>query len=69
MQGVICMQKINKRHSIMVSDNTHKELKKLKAELLVESNIEVRSLGGVVEYVVNYYKRMNENEKEMRRIK
>jgi hypothetical protein len=48
----------------MVSDRVHKELKKLKAELLVENNIEVRSLGAVIEYIVDYYKKAKQKEKE-----
>lgn len=63
MQGVISMQSIQRRHSIMVSDRVHKELKKLKAELLVENNIEVRSLGAVIEYIVDYYKKANQKER------
>lgn len=53
MQKGDCMQK---RHSIMVSDFLYQEIKRLKAKLLIEKNIEIKNLGEVVEYIVRYYK-------------
>ncbi|MEM3580395.1 MAG: hypothetical protein QXQ64_03925 [Candidatus Bathyarchaeia archaeon] len=53
-------ESMQKRHSIMVSSPVYLEIKKLKARLLIEKNIEVRNLGQVIEYIVNYYREKEE---------
>lgn len=54
MQKGDCMQK---RHSIMVSEEIYKEIKKIKAELLINENMEIKNLGEVIKYIVEYYRK------------
>ncbi len=54
MQKGDCMQK---RHSIMVSEEIYKEIKKIKAELLLNDNLEIKNLGEVIKYIIDYYRK------------
>lgn len=53
---------MQKRHSIMVSPKVYQELKKLKAQLLIERDVEARNFSEVIEYIVNYYKNRGEQK-------
>ncbi|MCS7185311.1 MAG: hypothetical protein NZ870_05275 [bacterium] len=47
---------MQKRRCIMVNDHLYQEIKKIKARLLIEQDIEVKNMGKVIEYIVYYYK-------------
>lgn len=53
---------MQKRHSIMVPESLYLEIKKIRARLLIEGDIEVKNLGEVIEYIVNYYKEKKRSE-------
>lgn len=48
---------MQKRHSIMVSKEVYAEIKKIKAELLLNDNMEIKNLGEVIKYIVEYYRK------------
>ncbi len=48
---------MQKRHSIMVSEEIYKEIKKIKAELLLNDNLEIKNLGEVIKYIIDYYRK------------
>ncbi len=50
-------ENMQKRHSIMVSEEIYKEIKKIKAELLLNDNVEIKNLGEVIKYIVEYYRK------------
>lgn len=48
---------MQKRHSIMVTEEIYKEIKKIKAELLINENMEIKNFGEVIKYIVEYYRK------------
>lgn len=51
---------MQKRYSVMVNSNLYQEIKRIKASLLLKENIELKNLGEVIEFIVNYYKEREE---------
>ncbi len=47
---------MQRRHSIMVTSEIYKELKKIKAYLLIKLNLDIKNNGQVIEHIIKYFK-------------
>lgn len=58
---------MQKRHCIMVTTKVYKELKKIKAYLLIKQNLDIKNNGQVIEYMIEHFKEkeMNDGDKKI----